>query len=301
MIVREYPNVFQLFLVLQGSVIPRIYKHILFLVGLTVVVMLTDRFVFKMPHTTMQPFLALGVALSLFLGFRNVAAYDRWWQGRMQWGQLTGSIRSMGHDSRLFLEKGDREEILCLTGAFIHLHRANLRKDSSSAKPALQYIDQETLDRFQHSNNPASAAMQEIGTRLEALSRDGRLSDFGRMTFSGRLGDMELSRTSNEGISNTPMPFVYSLLVWQTAFLYCLLLPLGLLDAAGILAPAFAAIAAYVFFGLAAVTDELEHPFRASNNGLPLDALCRSVDISLAEQMNRTPPPPLNVRYHLLT
>ncbi|WP_424927089.1 bestrophin family protein [Amaricoccus tamworthensis] len=301
MIVREYPNVLRLFLVLQGSVIPRIYKHILFLVGLTVVIMLADRYLFEMPHTTMQPFLALGVALSLFLGFRNVAAYDRWWQGRMQWGQLTGCIRAMGHDSRIYLNDEDRKEILCLTGAFIHLHRAGLRKDSKAAQPALQYVDDETLDRFQHSNNPASAALQEIGTRLADYAREGRLSGYGQLTFTQRMSDLELSRTSNEGISNTPMPFVYSLLVWQTALLYCMLLPMGLLDSAGILAPAFEGIAGYVFFGLAAVTDELEHPFSASKNGLPLDALCRSVDISLAEQLGRTPPPPLEVRYHILT
>lgn len=301
MIVREYPTVARLFWVMQGSVLPRIYRHILFLIGLTIVIMVVDSFIWAVPHTSMQPFLMLGVALSLFLGFRNTSAYDRWWQARMQWGQLTASVRAIGHETRIFVNDEDRTEILCLTGAFVHLHRAYLRRNSKLAEDALSYIDRETLERLQLSDNPASAALKEIGDYLGRMARDGRLSGFGQRAFTDRLGEMELSRTSNEGIFNTPLPFVYSLLVWQTSFLYCILLPFGLIEAAHWMAPAFAGIAAYVFFGLAAVTDELEHPFKATSNGLPLDSLCRTVDIALAEQMGRTPPPPLDVRNHFLS
>jgi putative membrane protein len=301
MIVRDYPSVFRLFLVVQGSVVPRIFGHILFLIGFTVVILVFDAQLVSMPHLSMGPFATIGVALSLFLGFRNNAAYERWWQARMHWGELTAGMRALAHETRIFLDAQSREEILCLAGAFIHLHRARLRGNSKDAEDALRYIDRDMLDRLQLSTNPASLALQEIGVKLAELSARGELSGFAQRAFTDRLGQIELSRTSNEGILNTPMPFVYSLLVWQTAYLYCLLLPFGLIVETGWMAPIFAGIAAYVFFGLAAVTDELEHPFRATANGLPLDALCRSVDISLAEQMGRTPPPPLQVRHYMLT
>ena len=42
------------------------------------------------------PFTALGVAISLFLGFRNNACYDRWWEGRNQWGKQLIVIRNLG-------------------------------------------------------------------------------------------------------------------------------------------------------------------------------------------------------------
>jgi ion channel-forming bestrophin family protein len=301
MIVREYPNVFGLFLVVQGSVVPRIYGHILFLIVFSILILVLDAHLMPLPHISMQPFAVIGVALSLFLGFRNNAAYERWWQARMLWGQLTASVRALGHETRIYLDARSREDILCLAGAFMHLHRARLRNSSEDAEDALAYVDRETLERFELSTNPASAALQEIDRKLAELAHSGQLSGFGQRSFTDRLGEMELSRTSNEGIHNTPMPFVYNLLVWQTSFLYCLLLPFGLIEETGWMAPIFSGIAAYVFFGLAAVTDELEHPFRATANGLPLDALCRSVDIGLAEQMGRTPPPPLQVRRYILT
>ena len=43
--------------------------------------------------------------------------------------------------------------------------------------------------------------------------------------------------------------------------------------------------------GLAAVTDELEHPFRDAVNGLPLDAMCRIIEVSVAEALGEAPPP----------
>jgi putative membrane protein len=88
----------------------------------------------------------------------------------------------------------------------------------------------------------------------------------------------------------TPLPFVYSLLVRRATYLYCCLLPFALIEAAGWFAPIFAAIVAYVFFSLQAVTNELEHPFHNVKNGLPLDAMYRTIEISIAETLNRTPP-----------
>ena len=59
------------------------------------------------------------------------------------------------------------------------------------------------------------------------------------------------------------------------------------------LTPLFAGIVAYTFFGLAEVTEELTHPFGPTANALPLDAICRAVEISLAPHLNEPAPPPL--------
>ena len=72
-----------------------------------------------------------------------------------------------------------------------------------------------------------------------------------------------------------------------------LLLPLALLEPAGWLAPLFAGIVADTFFGLAEVTEELAHPFGQTANSLPLDAICRAVEISLAPHLGEAVPEPL--------
>jgi putative membrane protein len=54
------------------------------------------------------------------------------------------------------------------------------------------------------------------------------------------------------------------------------------------------AIVAYTFFGLDALGDEIEEPFGLADNHLPLDALCREIEISLLEALDAPVlPPPL--------
>ena len=37
----------------------------------------------------------MGIVLGLLLVFRVNSAYDRWWEGRVQWGKLVNDSRSM--------------------------------------------------------------------------------------------------------------------------------------------------------------------------------------------------------------
>ena len=75
---------------------------------------------------------------------------------------------------------------------------------------------------------------------------------------------------------------------------------MALIGSAGWLTPLFVGLVAYVFLGLAEVTEELAHPFAPTLNGLPLDAICRAAEISLAPHLGEAPPPPLQpVRFYL--
>ena len=44
----------------------------------------------------------LGFVLSLFLVFRTNTAYDRWWEGRKQWGALVNVSRTLATRVREF-------------------------------------------------------------------------------------------------------------------------------------------------------------------------------------------------------
>jgi putative membrane protein len=104
-----------------------------------------------------------------------------------------------------------------------------------------------------------------------------------------------------ERIHGTPIPFSYSLLLHRTAYLYCVLLPFGLVDAIGDLTPLVTALVAYTFFGLDALGDEIEEPFGTADHDLPLDAICRTIEIDLRMALGDTalPPPLLPVDYRL--
>lgn len=96
-----------------------------------------------------------------------------------------------------------------------------------------------------------------------------------------------------ERIMGTPLPFAYTLLLQRTAYVFCLLLPFGLVSSTGWGTPLFTAVVAYTFFGLDALSEELEDPFGSKANDLALDGLCRVREISVFEALAETPPPML--------
>ena len=99
------------------------------------------------------------------------------------------------------------------------------------------------------------------------------------------LSALVAASTACERIKTTPIPFSYTLLLHRTAYFYCFLLPFGLVDTIGFMTPFVVAIVAYTFFGLDALGDEIEEPFGLEPNDLPLDTLCRTIEINLLESL----------------
>lgn len=286
MIIRDKPGPLQLLLAVRGSVLPHIAPQLLVVIGFSAAVVWCDRHLFALPHVSAYPFATFGVALSIFLGFRNNAAYDRWWEARKLWGGLLADARGLGREVALFLPEGDaRQAILREMRAFLHLHRCALRglpPDGAALRDA-GGLAAATPD----------AALDAMNARLARLRAEGALDGFGARTLSARLSGIALAQAGCERIRLTPLPYVYSLLIFRTSWLYCLLLPFALLEPTGGMAPVFAGIVAYTFFGLAEVTEELAHPFGTTANALPLDAICRAAEISLAPLLGEVPPEPL--------
>ncbi|AML53082.1 bestrophin family protein [Falsihalocynthiibacter arcticus] len=301
MIVREHPSTLKLFFVMQGSVVPKIIGRIISIALLSVVVTLLDRYVVPLPRISIGAMGIFGVALSLFLGFRNNAAYDRWWEARKLWGAMIADVRNLGRHMSVFVGKGeDREQILSFAVAFAHLHRGFLRGVDVKAD-IVDWVGEENADAMIARQNPADAALRSMADKIGMLIKEDAVSGFGQMTISQTLSSLALSQAGCERVFTTPLPFVYSLLVRRTTYLYCWLLPFALIEATGWFAPIFAAVVVYVFFGLQAVTNELELPFRNVQNGLPLDAMCRTIEISVSEALDRTPPAALPVTNHVLS
>ncbi len=301
MIVREAPSSLRLFFVIQGSVIPRIISRIIGVTVLSLAVLLVDHNVMRLPHISIAAMGVFGVALSLFLGFRNNAAYDRWWEARKLFGTMIADVRNLGRQMNVFVGKGeDRDFILSHAVAFVHLHRGFLRGVGVRSE-IIGWVGETQADALIARRNSADAALNVMADRFHDLGKSGALTTLGQMTLTQTLAALGLAQAGCERIMTTPLPFVYSLLVRRTTYLYCFMMPFALIDATGWFAPFLAAVVAYVFFGLQAVTNELELPFRNVHNGLPLDAICRVIEVSVSEALDRPAPEPLLPQNHVLT
>ncbi|WP_283176192.1 bestrophin family ion channel [Gemmobacter sp. 24YEA27] len=294
MIVRDKPTPLQLLTATRGSIVFQVAPPVLFVACFALVVVLLDHMTPWVPHLNAAAYTVFGIGLSLFLGFRNAAAYDRWWEARKLWGGLLADLRSYAREVGTFVpDPQRRERMLRLALEFIHAHRINLRK----------LVPPETGpgSQFRAATHPPCAAMDAITDELSAGYRSGEIDGFGARALTTRMANLALLQAGAERIANSPLPYVYSLLIYRTTWLYCLLLPLALAETTGWLSPLFTAIVAYMFLGLAEVTEELSHPFGTSPNGLALDAICRACEISLAPHLGEEPPKPLGPVEHYLS
>lgn len=308
MIVRLRPNISSLLFTMHGSIVPRILPALLVLACFTVAVVLLQRFEWVvMPSFSLAPFTILGIALSLFLGFRNQAAYDRWWEARKLWGDMVYEIRGLARSSETLLaleaEQGEagqlRRQLLSWTAAHSHALRAALRQEDCRAdiEPWLGQADTEYM--WSH-DNPADYCLRRAGRIIGTLYREQHIDSIGLRILDEHLSELARVQAACERIANTPLPFAFTLLTHRTTLVYCYTLPFVLVAPMGFYAVLFTALVAYTFLGLDVLSQELEGPFGREANDLPLDALCRVNEISIAESLGQPAPPQLQPVNYIL-
>ncbi|NMM75484.1 bestrophin family protein [Acidovorax sp. SRB_24] len=312
MIVRDRPSGLRLFLMLRGSILQRIRTTLLLNIVLATLVTLVHGNLFTLKITvTPIPFTLIGLPLAIFLGFRNNTAYDRYWEARKLWGELLLRMRSLSRqcqglirvDQPLDPARRDddvRVRMVHRAIAFAHALRLQLRDQKDDAL-LQRWVTPAEFSQVRTTSNPADALMLAMGRDLGECVRRGQLEPCLAVPLDGTLTALTAAAASCERIKNTPVPFSYTLLLHRTAYLYCFLLPFGLVDATGFMTPFVVGIVAYTFFGLDALGDEIEEPFGLESNDLPLDTLCRAIEINLRESLGETdlPPPLQPVNYQL--
>ncbi|SDA44141.1 bestrophin family protein [Sinorhizobium sp. NFACC03] len=298
MIVRDRPSLLKLFFILRGSIIQRIFPQVLFVFGLSAFVVWAHRAdPGIVPSVNSGPFALLGIALSVFLGFRNNACYDRWWEARKDWGQLIFTSRDLARQTLVLVdakasENAARQRLLNTAIAFARALVGHLRPGNDATR-ALARLPDDLAPGYKASRNAPDYLLREMGRDLAGLRASGAISDFQWAQLDGTVGRMSAMLAACERIRNTPVPFGYTLLLHRTAYLFCFLLPFGFADALGGATPFVTALVAYTFFGLNALGDELEEPFGVLPNDLPIMALAETIEINLREALGETDLPPL--------
>ncbi len=312
MIVRDRPSGLKLFLLLRGSVLPMILPTLIVNIVIATLVTLSHGDLFKLKITlTTIPFTLIGLPIAIFLGFRNNAAYDRFWEGRKLWGEIALRCRNLSRQCQSLIDfphpaqaseglTDTRVRMIFRAIAFSHVLRDLLRRQDRSEEIQTLLLAAEWQHMQGYPNKP-DFLMHQMGMDLGACVKEGRIDPCLAAAIDATLSALTAAAASCERIRNTPIPFSYTLLLHRTAYLYCFLLPFGLVDSIGFMTPFVVAIVAYTFFGLDALGDEIEEPFGLATNDLPLDAICRAIDIDLRASLRdeHLPSPLMPVNYCL--
>ena len=289
MIVRPQQHWMRLIFVWHGSVLSKIFSRLLlnFLLSIAVIIMLPWYTMLGIKFN-LAPFSILGVAIAIFLGFRNNACYSRYVEARHLWGQLMIASRSLLREVKTTLpDDAELGQFVRLQIAFAHCLRMTLRRNPQ-AKPLAKYLSEKDLQTVFAAQSPANRILLLMGEWLAVRRRDGQLSDILFHSLNNRLNDMSAVLAGCERIANTPVPFAYTLILHRTVYLFCIMLPFALVVDLHYMTPFISVLISYTFISLDTLAEELEDPFGTENNDLPLDAICNAIEIDLLQMNDET-------------
>lgn len=292
MIVRPRPHWIRLLFVRRGSLVHRIVGQQLFIFALSVAVVMAHGQLFLWKVTlNSSPFSLMGVALAIFLGFRINASYDRYWEARKQWGSVLVEARNLSRQALTLIAAGRdvRPFVLGLVG-FATTMRNQLRGQPSTLQTE-GVLPDDLRTQLAGARSAPTLVLLWLGRWLQECRQNQQLDSTLAHKMEGSLDGLSLALGSCERIANTPLPFTYSVILHRSAYLYCTLLPFGLVDTIGLMTPLVVTFVSYTFFALEALSDEIEEPFGMAANDLALDSMVAGINASLREMLGETPPP----------
>jgi len=292
MIVRPRPNWLRMLFVVRGSVLPAILPQLLgtTAVAILVTVLHGRLFAWKIP-LNFVPFSLIGLTLAIFLGFRNGTSYARYWEARTLWGSLLNEARTLVRQALTLPETAADADVLgARLIAFVHALRHQLR-GSDPAADLRRLLPPQDCARLQPARYKPAMLLLMAGEWVRDRLHSQQLPPALAQAMEVPLGRLTEALGGCERIAGTPIPFTYSVIIHRTIYLYCVLLPFGLVDSIGPMTPVIVAFIAYTFFALEALGEEIEDPFGTSPNDLALDAMSAGIEASLREMMGEQLPP----------
>ncbi|RAI88405.1 bestrophin family protein [Algoriphagus yeomjeoni] len=267
-----------------------------------------------------QPISVIGIAVAFFLGFKNNSSYDRTWEARKIWGAIV-------NDSRTFatailslpnpdLPKEERKKIIYRHLAWLLALKHVMRKEKTWEHnlpveklvfiPGFikeyydgifaeieKYLSEEELTTIRDNSNIPSQLLKIQSKEIAELKEKGFISDYKQVWIHQIISNFYTHQGMSERIKNFPFPRQYASTGLWITYIFCALIPFGLLDIFAQstalhywLTIPFSAIIIWTFFVVDRIGDYSENPFEGGYNDVPISSISRAIEIDLLEMLD---------------
>ena len=226
----------------------------------------------------------VGFVLSLLLVFRTNTAYERWWDGRKQWGSLVNNSRNLSTKISALVpreNKDQRELIRILISNYGFALKEHLREGVKFEE--LEKHPNIDIDVMKKLNHIPSALAQILYIEILRLKEQNHISDTQLIVIDQEYKSMLDITGACERIKNTPIPFSYNSFIKKFIFMYVISLPFGAITSFGYATIFVVAFMFYILASLELIAEEIEDPFGRDANDLPTDGLSIKIQENLVE------------------
>ncbi|GAN60092.1 bestrophin family protein [Acetobacter cibinongensis] len=232
----------------------------------------------------------IGSALALFMGFRSNSAYARWWEARTLWGAITNNCRSFGRQVGTLL--GDRPDLMYGIAAYPHALRGALGKIDAS-EDVKRLLPPEMAEAIVGWRNQPNAILYQLGLGVsEEVAKKG-IDGAVHGQIDRILSDLANAQGGLERIRNTPLPMQFSALPRTLVNIFCIVLPLSMVQTLEWITPLGSSLVGLLFLVLDKSADDLQEPFSNTPHALPMATMARTIEIDVVQPTGTQSPPPL--------
>ena len=249
----------------------------------TVVCLAMDYYVLE-PRLHSGIFSLLGIVLSILLVFRTNTAYDRWWEGRKQWGSLVNNTRALATMLQASLPPGDKESRYFFAkniANFCIALKEHLRKGVKLEE--LIHLQQEELNELAPKQHKPNHIASWIYAKIHTIYKAGVFTDADLINLKPQYFALVDVLGACERIKKTPIPFSYSVYIKIFISLYGLILPFGLYNDFGFYAIPLTMFIFFAMLGLELMAAEIEDPFGLNCNDLPTGDIALTINKNVFE------------------
>ncbi|MCF8986062.1 effector protein [Pseudomonas syringae] len=231
-----------------------------------------------------MPLTLLGSALVVLTSFRNSSAYNRWWEARTLWGALVNSSRSFARQVLTLVE--DDDGINPVKATLLRRHVAYVKCLSAHLKGAKcdevqMLIPREEFERRHDTNNFPNDLLNTSAALLAKEYQAGRLDSIRLARLESTMVDISNCQGGMERIANTPLPYPYVAFPRLFITLFCLIVPIGLVETLGWFTPLASTVVGFMLLAIEKIGTDLQSPFRASEHEIQMTALCENIERNL--------------------
>jgi putative membrane protein len=266
-----------------------------------------------------EPISVIGIAVAFYLGFKNNSSYDRTWEARKIWGAIVNDSRSLAlgilslpaSQVPFDLKKNFVFRHLAWVMALKHTMRKKKTWEHNSKIERLVFtpyfreegimgMDVElekylTADEIQQLKSMTNIPVQILKTQslaLKKLEESGGITEYKQVWLQQLLARLVDNQGASERIKNFPFPRQYASTGLFINYIFCALIPFGLLDIFSQsqlphywLTVPFSTIIIWIFFLVDRIGDYSENPFESAYNDVPISSISRIIEIDLLEML----------------
>lgn len=231
------------------------------------------------------PLTLLASALVVLTSFRNSSAYNRWWEARTLWGAMVNNSRSFARQVLTLVEDDGelnpvKAVLLRRHVAFVKCLSAHLKGESCSDE-VQSLITREEYARRHETNNFPNDILNASAALLAKEYKAGRLDSIRLARLESTMVELSNCQGGMERIANTPLPYPYVAFPRLFISLFCVILPIGLVDTLGWYTPLASTVVGFMLLAIEKIGTDLQSPFKASEHEIQMTKLCENIERNL--------------------